>query len=73
MGVFYARNDRRDRLAIAAVQILVHLIYFLHLDPKSEAAGTCFALVFTGIILAIVLIGSSLDHVSSRYQYDDVR
>ncbi len=45
-------------LAIAAVQILVHLIYFLHLDPKSEGGWNMLALVFTGIILAIVLIGS---------------
>ncbi|ASU65510.1 cytochrome o ubiquinol oxidase subunit IV [Brucella melitensis] len=45
-------------LAIAAVQILVHLIYFLYLDPKSEGGWNMLALVFTGIILAIVLIGS---------------
>ena len=45
-------------LGFAVVQILVHLVYFLHLDPKSEGGWNILALIFTVIILAIVLAGS---------------
>ena len=45
-------------LGIAAVQMVVHLIYFLHMSPKSEGGWNMMALLFTVIILAIVLIGS---------------
>ncbi|MBC2884120.1 cytochrome o ubiquinol oxidase subunit IV [Ochrobactrum sp. CM-21-5] len=57
-GYFTPATTAAIVLGIAAVQILVHLIYFLHMDPRSEGGWNMLALVFTGIILAIVLIGS---------------
>lgn len=45
-------------LAFAAVQVVVHMIYFLHLNAKSEGGWTLLATVFTIIMVAIVLVGS---------------
>lgn len=42
----------------AVVQVLVHLVYFLHLDSKSEGGWNMVAIVFTAIIILIVVIGS---------------
>ncbi len=45
-------------VAFAAVQIVVHMIYFLHMNTKSEGGWTMLALIFTVIILTIALAGS---------------
>jgi cytochrome o ubiquinol oxidase operon protein cyoD len=45
-------------LAFAAVQMVVHMIFFLHLSPHSEHGWTLVALVFTLVVVAITLIGS---------------
>lgn len=45
-------------MGFAAVQILVHMVYFLHMSPKSEGGWSFTALVFTAIIVFIVLSGS---------------
>lgn len=45
-------------IAFAAVQIVVHMIYFLHMNTRAEAGWTMMALIFTIIIVVIVLIGS---------------
>lgn len=45
-------------MGAAAVQMIVHLIFFLHIDGSTDR-WTVLALVFTGIVLAI-LIGGSL-------------
>jgi cytochrome o ubiquinol oxidase operon protein cyoD len=45
-------------LAIAAVQIIVHMIYFLHMDSKSEGGWNLLALVFTVMLVVIALSGS---------------
>ncbi|MBP0631357.1 cytochrome o ubiquinol oxidase subunit IV [Cupriavidus sp. AcVe19-1a] len=45
-------------LGMAAVQILVHLKYFLHLDTSSEQRSNVIALLFTALILVIVVAGS---------------
>lgn len=45
-------------MAFAAVQIVVHMIYFLHMDSKSEGGWNLVSLIFTLIILAIALTGS---------------
>jgi cytochrome o ubiquinol oxidase operon protein cyoD len=42
----------------AVVQIVVHMIYFLHLDTRSEGGWNMLALIFTVVILAITIIGS---------------
>jgi len=45
-------------MAFAAVQVVVHMVYFLHLDSKSENGWTMLALIFTLILVVIVLSGS---------------
>jgi len=45
-------------LALAVVQILVHLVYFLHMDRSSEQRWNVTALLFTALILLIVIAGS---------------
>jgi cytochrome o ubiquinol oxidase operon protein cyoD len=45
-------------VAMAAAQIVVHMICFLHMDGKSENGWTMMSLIFTVIIVGIVLFGS---------------
>lgn len=45
-------------LAFAVVQIVVHMVYFLHLDTKSEGGWNMLALIFTMVLLVILLAGS---------------
>ena len=45
-------------LAFAAVQIVVHMIYFLHMNARSEHGWTMLALIFTVVIVVITLSGS---------------
>jgi cytochrome o ubiquinol oxidase operon protein cyoD len=42
----------------AVVQIVVHMIYFLHMNAKSESGWTLMALIFTIVLVVIVLSGS---------------
>lgn len=42
----------------AVIQVLVHLVYFLHLDSKSEGGWNMVAIVFSAIIILIVVVGS---------------
>lgn len=45
-------------MGLGAVQIFVHLVYFLHLNSSSEEGWTLLASVFSVVILVIVLAGS---------------
>jgi len=45
-------------MAFAAVQIVVHMVYFLHMSTKSEGGWSILALIFTVIIVVITLTGS---------------
>jgi len=45
-------------LAFAAVQIVVHMIYFLHMNTSSEGGWNMLALIFTFVLLVITLSGS---------------
>jgi len=45
-------------LAFAVVQILVHLVCFLHMSNKSEQRWNTIAFVFTVLIVALVVGGS---------------
>ncbi|WP_092423796.1 cytochrome o ubiquinol oxidase subunit IV [Devosia crocina] len=45
-------------MAFGAVQIVVHMIYFLHMNTKSEGGWTMMAAIFTIIIIVIALSGS---------------
>ncbi|MCQ2003335.1 cytochrome o ubiquinol oxidase subunit IV [Rhizobium sp. NRK18] len=45
-------------MALGLVQIVVHMIYFLHMDSKSQGGWTMMALIFTVILVLIALSGS---------------
>jgi cytochrome o ubiquinol oxidase operon protein cyoD len=45
-------------LAFAAVQIVVHMVYFLHMDSKSQHGWTMLAFIFTVVLVVITLSGS---------------
>ncbi|WP_033073633.1 cytochrome o ubiquinol oxidase subunit IV [Sphingopyxis sp. MWB1] len=45
-------------MAFAVVQIIVHMVYFLHMTPKAEGGWSLTSLVFTIIIVVIMLAGS---------------
>ena len=45
-------------LAFAAVQIVVHIKYFLHMNGKSEGGWNMLAMIFTIVIVVITLSGS---------------
>ena len=42
----------------AVVQIVVHMVYFLHMNPKSEGGWTMLALLFTLVVVVITLSGT---------------
>ncbi|KRB67923.1 cytochrome o ubiquinol oxidase subunit IV [Noviherbaspirillum sp. Root189] len=45
-------------LGFAAVQIVVHMVYFLHMNTRSEGGWNMLALVFTLVLVIILLSGS---------------
>ena len=45
-------------ILLAVAQIIVHMIYFLHMDAKSEGGWTVMALIFTVVLLVITISGS---------------
>ena len=45
-------------LGFAAVQIVVHMIYFLHMNTKVEGGWSMLALIFTLVLVVITLAGS---------------
>jgi cytochrome o ubiquinol oxidase operon protein cyoD len=45
-------------MAFAAVQIVVHMIYFLHMNTTSENGWSMMALIFTIVMVVIALSGS---------------
>lgn len=46
-------------LLLAIVQILVHVVYFLHLDTRSEGGWNMLSFVFT-IVLVVIVLGASI-------------
>lgn len=44
--------------AFAAVQIVVHMVFFLHMNARAEGGWNLLALLFTVVIVVIVLTGS---------------
>jgi cytochrome o ubiquinol oxidase operon protein cyoD len=65
-------------LGIGAVQIVVHMVYFLHMNTKSEGGWTMLALLFTLVLVVIVLSGSlwvmyQLDHNMMPSPMHDMR
>ena len=45
-------------VALAAVQIVVHMVFFLHMGPRVEGGWSLMALLFTLILVVITLAGS---------------
>ena len=45
-------------LGLAAVQIVIHMVYFLHMNTRSEGGWTLLALLFTVMLVVIALSGS---------------
>ena len=45
-------------LGFAAVQIVVHMIYFLHMNTKAEGGWSMLAWIFTLVLVVITLAGS---------------
>ncbi|MFN4357466.1 cytochrome o ubiquinol oxidase subunit IV [Sphingopyxis alaskensis] len=45
-------------MAFAVVQIVVHMVFFLHMTPKAEGGWSLTSLVFTVIVVVIMLAGS---------------
>jgi len=60
MGKVFASTNTTSLiiLGFAAVQIVVHMIYFLHMDAKSESGWNMLALIFTIVLVVITLAGS---------------
>ena len=45
-------------LGFAAVQIVVHMVYFLHMNARAEGGWSMLALIFTLVLVVITLSGS---------------
>jgi cytochrome o ubiquinol oxidase operon protein cyoD len=45
-------------MALAVVQIVVHMVFFLHMNAKSEGGWSLMALLFTLVLVVIALTGS---------------
>ena len=65
-------------LALAIVQIVVHVIYFLHVDFQSEGGWNMLSIVFTLVLAVIALSGSiwimyHLDHNMMPMSTHDMR
>lgn len=45
-------------MLFAAAQIIVHMVYFLHMNTRAEQGWTMMALIFTVIMVVIALTGS---------------
>ena len=62
-------------LTFAAVQVVVHMVYFLHMDAKSEGGWNLLALVFTAMLVVIALTGSLwvMYHLNHNMMPDSMR
>ena len=55
-------------LAFAVIQVLVHLVYFLHLDRSEAQRENVVAFVFAGLVI-VLLVGLSLWIMFSIHTY----
>ena len=55
-------------MALGAIQIVVHMIYFLHMDTRAEGGWSMMALIFTIVMVVIALSGSLwvMNHLNSN-------
>lgn len=45
-------------LGLAAIQVVVHMIYFLHMNSKAEGGWSLLATLFTLMVVVIMMAGS---------------
>ncbi|MBC2774623.1 cytochrome o ubiquinol oxidase subunit IV [Rhizobium sp. AQ_MP] len=45
-------------IGFAVVQILVHMVYFLHMNTRSDEGWTMLSMIFTVIVVVIMIAGS---------------
>ena len=45
-------------MIFALVQVVVHMVYFLHMSPKAEGGWSLTSLIFAIIVVLIMLCGS---------------
>lgn len=45
-------------VALAVVQIVVHMVYFLHMTSKVEEGWSMISMIFTVVVVVIMLSGS---------------
>ncbi|SIP88922.1 cytochrome o ubiquinol oxidase operon protein cyoD [Rhizobium sp. RU33A] len=45
-------------IAFAVVQVLVHMVYFLHMNTRSDEGWTMLSMIFTVIVVVIMIAGS---------------
>lgn len=45
-------------MVFAVAQIFVHMVYFLHMNARSEGGWTMLAMIFTVVLVIITLSGS---------------
>ncbi len=45
-------------IAFAVAQILVHMVYFLHMNSRSDEGWTMMSMIFTVVVVVIMLAGS---------------
>lgn len=57
-GVMAVQTTAAIVVTLAVIQIVVHTIFFLHVNTKAEGGWTLVTLVFTAIIVLIVIFGS---------------
>lgn len=57
-GGYSAQTTVVTVVVLAVIQMLVHLVYFLHMDSSSEQRWNVFAFVFTAVIIGIVAGGT---------------
>ena len=57
-GTFSAAATAAIITVFAIVQIVVHMVFFLHMNAKAEGGWTLSTLVFTVIVVVIMLAGS---------------
>ncbi|MCP1290475.1 MULTISPECIES: cytochrome o ubiquinol oxidase subunit IV [Chromobacterium] len=58
-GAFTPQATAIGIFALAVVQIVVHLKYFLHLDFSKEGKLNTFSFLFTGMVI-VLLVGLSI-------------
>ena len=46
-------------IGFAAIQVVVHMVYFLHMNGRAEGGWTMTALLFTIIVVVITIAGSA--------------